>query len=227
VKTSSVYPVVRVFFAAAVLGGCSQGSEPASPGQQAAAPSAPSAAMQAAPAAKPGGMPKDRSSAAAATAGDATKSFGPFHLSVPQGWTETPPKTNMRKAQYNIGGEAGPAELAVFYFGPDQGGSVEANISRWIGQFKQPESSSTQDHAVRREKQIDGLKVTLLDVKGHFVASMMPGQPAKFDEPDYEMLGAIVETAGGPYFFKMVGPEATVSAAAEDFDRMIDSIARN
>jgi hypothetical protein len=215
-----------VTLAIVALTGCSQNSEPASPGQEVAASSIPGTAMQAAPQPSPRGNSAGMSAAApAATAAGSTKAFGPFHLSVPQGWTETPPKSSMRKAQYSIGGGAGPAELAVFYFGQDQGGSVEANISRWIGQFKQPDGSATR--AVRREKQVDGIKVTLVNVKGRFVASMMPGQAAKFDEPEYEMLGAIVETGSGPYFFKMVGPEATVTAAAKDFDGMIDSIARN
>ena len=41
----------------------------------------------------------------------------------------------MRAATYTTGGDAEPGEVAVFYFGPGQGGGVQANIDRWIGQF--------------------------------------------------------------------------------------------
>ena len=43
----------------------------------------------------------------------------------------------MRVAQYGLPGPAGEATLGIFFFGPGQGGSVEANIERWFGQFKQ------------------------------------------------------------------------------------------
>ena len=40
----------------------------------------------------------------------------------------------MRKAQY----KNGKTEIVVFYFGAGSGGSVEANINRWLGQFNEP-----------------------------------------------------------------------------------------
>src|SRR5262245_13287452 len=45
---------------------------------------------------------------------------------VPAGWTAETPSSSMRRAQYRIQGPGGPAECAVFYFGPGQGGDARA-----------------------------------------------------------------------------------------------------
>lgn len=37
------------------------------------------------------------------------------------------------------------------------------------------------------------------------------------------MLGAIVETDQGPWFFKMTGPRATINAARARFDDLVGS----
>ena len=57
----------------------------------------------------------------------------------------------------------------------------------------------------------DGLK--RLAAAGRVVA---PGAPAPPPREDWGMLGAIVETDQGPWFFKMTGPAATVSASRID-----------
>ena len=40
----------------------------------------------------------------------------------------------MRAATYMVDG----AECVVYFFGAGQGGSIEANVERWKGQFRQP-----------------------------------------------------------------------------------------
>ena len=43
----------------------------------------------------------------------------------------------MRKAQFELSTDAGhTAELVFFYFGPSGGGGVQANVDRWMKQFK-------------------------------------------------------------------------------------------
>jgi len=51
----------------------------------------------------------------------------------------------------------------------------------------------------------------------------MPGAAPPVAHDDYALLGAIVETPGGPWFFKMTGPRATVEAARRGFDDLVDS----
>jgi hypothetical protein len=38
------------------------------------------------------------------------------------------------------------------------------------------------------------------------------------------MIAAIVETSGGPYYIKFIGPNKTVTDHAASFDALIDSI---
>ena len=75
----------------------------------------------------------------------------------------------MRKAQYalpKVSGDGEDGELAVFYFGQGQGGSVEANIERWIGQISQPDGSSSKDKAKTNKKEIGGMRSVLLSGNG-------------------------------------------------------------
>ena len=48
----------------------------------------------------------------------------------PSDWVAETPSSSMRRAQYRIAGPGGPAECAVFYFGPGQGGDAKANAAR-------------------------------------------------------------------------------------------------
>ena len=56
----------------------------------------------------------------------------------PATWMEQTPARKMRAATYSVPGPEGreAAEIVVFYFGPGQGGPVQANIERWQSQFK-------------------------------------------------------------------------------------------
>ena len=52
---------------------------------------------------------------------------------------------------------------------------------------------------------------------------MTPKADAKL-RSGYALLGAIVETPGGPYFFKLTGPKATVAGAKATFYKLLDSL---
>ena len=152
------------------------------------------------------------------------RSFGSITMLIPAGWAERTPSSQMRKAQFALGkvpGDEDDAELAVFYFGAGQGGSVEANIDRWIGQLAQPDGSASKEKAKISKKEVARLPVTLVDVTGTYSPGMMsPGPP----HPGYRLLGAVVETSEGPWFFKMTGPEKTVGKWAGSFDDFLNSI---
>lgn len=136
----------------------------------------------------------------------------------PGAWKEMPARM-MRKATYQAPGEAGPAEVAVFYFGPGQGGGVEANISRWVGQFQ----DLPKGEARRDQLQVNGYQVYTVRVqKGTFSAGM-PGAPATPQE-DWGMNAAVVEAPSGAYFFKMTGPAQTVTAEEGNFLALLKSV---
>ncbi len=157
------------------------------------------------------------------------KAFGPFKVAVPAGWVEQAPASSMRKAQFalhKLEGDSADGELVVFYFGAGQGGGVEANIERWVGQFGQPDGSSSKEKAKTSKKEVSGFAVTTVDVTGIYQAPIMPGAPERHNSPGYRMMAAVVETGEGPWFFKLVGPEKTVAKWSESFEQFISSIRR-
>ena len=136
----------------------------------------------------------------------------------------------MRVATYGIPAEEGDgedAECAVFYFGPGQGGTVEANIQRWYTQFEQPDGRPSSDVARLREDDINGIKVIVIDLPGTYLSSVGPMSPEKVKKPDFRMLGVIIEGPEGPVFFKLTGPEKTVARAEEEFESLVMSVKRN
>jgi hypothetical protein len=132
---------------------------------------------------------------------------------APAGWISKTPSSSMRLADFTLPKVAGDAEdgtLTVYYFG-SQGGSVQANIDRWIGQLAQPDGRPSKDIAKTTTLEAKGgLKITLLDVSGTYVAEVTPGSAEHFNKPGFRQLAAVVDTPNGPHFVKVVGPTATL-----------------
>ena len=142
---------------------------------------------------------------------------------APAAWKKAPDR-QMRVATYAAPAAAGDkeaGEVAVFYFGPGQGGGVQANIDRWIGQF--PQKTGTPKTA---KSTVAGMTVTSIDVSGTYGAASGPMASAKVDKPGYRMLGAIVEAPQGAVFFKFTGPAKTVTANEAAFNGMIKAITK-
>ncbi|WP_437751229.1 hypothetical protein [Sorangium sp. So ce1389] len=203
-RSAMVLPLV-----AALAAACSKTPEPtATSAPEPPATSKPAAPAQTAPAA-PKAPAAGQQAAGAELAWDAPASF------------ETAPNPNsMRKATYKIkraAGDTEDAELSV----SQAGGSVDANITRWAGQF----SDKSDDAPKRSELKVNDIKVTVVEVKGTFAGSGMPGMPAASPKPNQALLGAIAETPSGElWFFKMTGPEKTVTGARADFDKLLNSL---
>ena len=136
-------------------------------------------------------------------------------FTVPAGWIEEERTSSMRIAQYRLPKtetDTEDASLILYYFG-GQGGSAAANIERWIGQMKQAEGNSAKQESL----EVNGLKVTTVDVAGTYVAETAPGSGTFHNNPGYRLRAAVVETPNGPYFVKLVGPEKTVTRWNESF----------
>lgn len=172
-----------------------------------------------------GGEPKDEGQPF--SAGGAASTSAGLQYQAPEGWIEETPANAMRKGQFRLPkaeGDEADAELVITYFGPNQGGSVQANLDRWIGQFAGPEGSSAKESAEVSEKQVAGQTITILDVSGTYLASMGPMAAASPPKPNYRMLAAIVETPQGPWFFKLTGPKKTIEKWEASFDEFTDTI---
>lgn len=161
--------------------------------------------------------------AVAEAAGVFTIADGAFTLEAPAGWERVQPKSGMIETEFAIPAASGPGRLTVM----GAGGSIDANIERWEGQFSQADGSATKDRLTRKKIKVAGCDVTLVDIAGAF--KDMPGGPfaggKAVERPDYRMLAAIVETPGrGNYFLKFTGPAATVAAEADGFNRMVEGL---
>ncbi|MGD8375222.1 MAG: hypothetical protein PVF68_03705 [Acidobacteriota bacterium] len=147
--------------------------------------------------------------------------FEGLSFAVPERWVEEQPSSGMRQAQYAIPraeGDPADGECALFVF-PGTGGSVEANLQRWYGQFTQPDGGSTEEEANVERFEAGGMPVTLVDVSGTYSGGMSGDGPS----PDYRMVAGIIETATDPWFLKCTGPEATMAAAAPEMRRLLES----
>jgi hypothetical protein len=136
----------------------------------------------------------------------------------PDAWELVDHPSTMRKATFKIPkieGDAEDAEMSV----TQVGGSIEANIKRWEGQFEGSPEAKTE------KKKVGDLEVTVVTIDGTFKSGgpMMGGggEPKK----GWALLAAIVNTEPA-HFFKMTGPEKTVHGARGDFDSLVASFAK-
>ena len=142
---------------------------------------------------------------------------------APMGWKIAPAQA-MRAATYTIAAAAGDkagGECGVYFFGAGQGGSVDANIERWKGQFQGPDGKPAAAKITKRPAS-HGLAITTIDTSGSYSGLSGPlanGQPA----PGYRLLGAIVEAPGGNIFVKFAGPAKTVAANQAKFEQLLTS----
>jgi gluconolactonase len=143
------------------------------------------------------------------TAGDIT-------LSVPEGWKQKPQVRDPRVAEIEVppaGDDKEPGEYAVFFFGRQQGGSVQANVERWVGQV---------DAEGRKVKIVTGEstlgKYTLVDLTGTYNKSIGPPIAGKKKPlPGWRVVNVFIETESGPYFLKLDGPQKTIASVESEF----------
>jgi hypothetical protein len=150
-----------------------------------------------------------------------------LRYTTPGHWTRVPAPSDVRAAQFTIpraAGDAEDGELVLFFFGAGKGGSTDDNLQRWYGQFTQPDGRPSRDAAVVTTRTINGLRVTSLEIAGTYVGMQMPGGQKPAPKAGYRMLAAAIEGESGPWFFKAIGPAATIAKAKDDFDKLLASV---
>lgn len=138
---------------------------------------------------------------------------GPLRFDRPESWRWVPPSGNFRAAQLEKKAADGTRLVLTFSrFPAGEGGTVQANLDRWLAQFSSslPASPSTQ-------KGPEGT-LTFLRVAGTLRGGT-PGGPARA-LPQALLLGAILESQGEFIVMKLVGPDSAVTSAEKDFLRL-------
>jgi len=150
---------------------------------------------------------------------------GKIVFTAPASWDRKTPRVKFIEHEFAVPAAKGDSEDGrVTVMGA--GGSVEANVDRWIGQFKQPDGSETKNVVPEadRKQRIAGLEVQMIDLAGTYHDNPTPFAPNSkaVDRDDYRMLAAIVVAPKlGNYFIKFYGPKQTVGDHAEEFKKMI------
>ncbi len=141
----------------------------------------------------------------------------------PAGW-KSQGSQPLRAATYLVGpaaGDTSAAECGVYFFGAGQGGSVEANLDRWKGQFRTPDGKPANGRVARRSAA--GLTITTLDIAGTYSGLGGPLASSARAAPGYRLLGAIVQGPGGNIFVKFTGPARTIAANQQKFEQLLTS----
>ncbi|HSH76299.1 MAG TPA: hypothetical protein VLA09_11495 [Longimicrobiales bacterium] len=146
-----------------------------------------------------------------------------YRAVVPAGFEARPATSSMRLAEYTVPEVDGAtAEVIVFYFGPGQGGSAEANIARWSAQFRGADGGPVAPRVTTLEGA--SFPTTLAEYEGSYARGVGMGPGRSAAEPGQALSAAVVETALGNLFLQLVGDQAAVAAAREDFLAMVASI---
>ena len=146
---------------------------------------------------------------------------------MPRGWVPKAPSSQMRVAEFVLpkaDGDAEDATLTVYFFG-GTGGTVQANLDRWIGQMSQPDGRPSKDVArTSAMTSTAGVKMTLVDVPGTYIAEVTPGSTERFNKPGFRLRAGVVESTGGPYYVKLTGPAKTVDKWDASYTAFLKSI---
>jgi hypothetical protein len=144
---------------------------------------------------------------------------------APAGWTNQGSRP-MRAATYIIAGTGNEkAECAVYFFGAGSGGSVEANIERWKGQYLGADGKPSA--ALVKKEAVHGLPVTTIESEGTYTGMGGPMSAEHTEIKGYRLLGAIVEGPGGNVFLKFTGPDKLVTANKEKFRQLVASFQKD
>jgi hypothetical protein len=144
-------------------------------------------------------------------------------FTAPDGWRQSPGSSSMRVAEFALpraAGDAEDAQLVVYYFG-GSGGSVDASIA--LGRADATAGREAGRGLEARQRTVNGLAVTLVDVAGTYVAETAPGASAHHNKPRFRLRAGVVNTPNGPYFIKLTGPEHTVTKWDHAYEQFVGS----
>jgi hypothetical protein len=142
----------------------------------------------------------------------AQATFLEYRTAVPAAWVAATPSSSMRLAEYRVPATGGaiPVEVVVYFFGPGQGGSPQANLERWKSQFSNPGGGPVEE-SVRRDT-TGAFPLTIAEYRGTYARGVGTGSSADAARPGHTLIAVVAETPRGTLFFQCFGPAAAVDA---------------
>jgi hypothetical protein len=141
-----------------------------------------------------------------------------YKAQTPASWKKaeiTPFYAKFRLYQFDVGADKNKAEVII---SPPFGGGVEQNIERWKKQF-----SGTMGKEDLSKFDVSGVKVTYLDIAGTYNPPAFAPNAKSERKENYRQLGAIFDSANGPFFIRFIGPASTVADNKQAFDQWLKS----
>lgn len=145
--------------------------------------------------------------------------LGKYKVTAPGAWKQQQPKSGIVMYEFSspaTEGDKADGRMTVMA----AGGSVDANVDRWYGQFSQPDGGNTRERAKVEKRTIAGREVHLVDISGTY-RDQLGGNT---ELPNYRMLAAIVVTPEANFFIKYYGPRKTITANEKPFTQMVESL---
>ena len=161
---------------------------------------------------------------AAANRQQATVKLLDYSATVPKAWASRTPASSMRLAEYTVAGATGTvgAEVIIYFFGPGQGGPVDANLSRWKAQFTNPDGGAVVER-VSHEKS-GAFPLTIAEYHGTYARGIGAGSAPEAARPNHELIAVVAETPKGTLFFQLFGPAAAVDAQRATYLEFVRSM---
>lgn len=148
--------------------------------------------------------------------------LGKLATEAPKDWKQEQPRVRIIAYEFSVPAE-GDDEKDGRFTVMAAGGSLDANIDRWVGQFTQPDGGSTKDRTKTEQIKVGGNDVHVVDISGTYKDQAGPFAPA-VSRANYRMLAAIVVTPEANFFLKFYGPQKTVAKNEKAFMSMVKGL---
>ncbi len=147
-----------------------------------------------------------------------------YVFTAPEGWVSETPRT-MRKLQYKLarqGADADDVEVWVSI----AGGTREANLARWLGEFVQPDGKETKDVAKTSTRKVNGIEMFEFDVSGTCVAGsgMMGGATDAKPKENWREIVTSFGEGQEQWFVKIRGPIGSVAYWEPSYRKFVESV---
>lgn len=136
-----------------------------------------------------------------------------YKAAVPATWVSKAPSSASRLAQFIVPG-SDSAEVVVFFFGASMGGNVDANLTRWRGQFTSGDATPASERVTRDST--GKFPLTIAEYSGTYRRGIGTGS-ADSVRTGQTLIATIVETPRGAMFIQLSGPSARVAAERDTF----------
>lgn len=145
-----------------------------------------------------------------------------YHVTAPAAWQPRTPSSSSRLAEFNLTQTAaGTGEIVVYFFGPQQQPNVDANLTRWKGQFSHADGSAVTEKVTRDSSGV--FPLVFAEYEGDYRRGIGAGS-ADSVRTGQRLVAAIVPTPKGTMYIQMFGSAARVAAERDTFVAFVKAI---